>query len=275
MMKGLGFLVKGESTAMDLGLTGRVAIVTGGSEGIGRAIALRLAEEGVDVAICARRTDVLEAAAADIAKQTRRHVLAVPADVTNPADLERFVHTATNRFGRLDIVVNNAGHSNARAFDDVSDEVWQSDLDLKFFAAIRTARLALPHLRRSDAGRIINIVMVGGKQPGAHSVPTSVSRAAGIAFTKALSKDLASDGITVNAVCVGTIKSAQHERTWKREGRPETLEGWYAERGKNIPLGRVGEAEEVGDLVAFLASNRAAYITGTAINIDGGVSGAV
>ena len=260
---------------MDLGLRGKVAIVTGGSEGIGRAVALRLAEEGARVAICARRPDVLENTAAEIARRTGSDVLPVPADVTKLADLERFVQTTVQRFGRLDIVVNNAGRSNAHPFETVSDDVWHEDLDLKFFAAVRTVRLALPHLRASGSGRIVNIVNIGAKQPGARSVPTSVSRAAGIALTKALSKDLAADRITVNAVCIGLIKSAQHQRTWQREGAHGTIDDWYAERGKSIPLGRVGEAEEVGDLVAFLASERAAYITGTAINIDGGTSGAV
>jgi 3-oxoacyl-[acyl-carrier protein] reductase len=171
--------------------------------------------------------------------------------------------------------VNNAGRSFARSFLEVSDEDWQSDLDLKFFAAIRTTRFAVPYMRRVGGGRVINVVNLGGKQPGARSVPTSVSRAAGIARPKALSKDLAPDRITVNAICIGMIKSAQHERSWQREGSLGTLDEWYAERGKITPLGRVGEADEVGSLIAFLASDCAAYITGTAINIDGGTSGAV
>lgn len=261
---------------MDLGLTGRVAAVTGGSEGIGRAIAYRLLCEGAKVAICARRPDVLEAAARDLARATGGEVLAVPADVTRTDDVQRFIRATVERFGRLDILVNNAGRAFARAFDQVSEDDWRADLDLKLFGAIRTIQAALPYLRRSPAGRIINITMIGGKQPGPQSVPTSVSRAAGIALTKALSKDLAPDRITVNTVCVGTIKSAQHERVWRAQYADRmTLEEFYAERGQSIPLGRVGEAEEVADLVAFLASDRAAYITGTAINIDGGVSAVV
>lgn len=260
---------------MDLALRGRVALITGGSEGIGRAVALRLAQEGANVAIAARRADVLEAAAAAIRAQSSAGVLAVPTDVLSRAALGHFVEAAADRFGRIDILVNNAGRSFARRFEEVTDDDWKDDVDLKLFAAAHADRLVIPHMRKQGAGRIINIVMVGGKQPGAQSVPTSVSRAAGIALTKALSKDLAADRITVNAVCVGTIKSAQHERTWRRQGTPATIDEWYAERAKAIPLGRVGEAEEVGDLVAFLASDRAAYITGSAINIDGGVSGVV
>jgi NAD(P)-dependent dehydrogenase (short-subunit alcohol dehydrogenase family) len=260
---------------MELGLRGKVALVTGGSEGIGRGTALRLAQEGAGVAMCARRPDVLEAAAAAIRRESGGDVLAIPTDVTRPDDLRHFVESAAERFGRIDVLFNNAGRSFARPFLEVSDEDWQADLDLRFLAAVRATRLVVPHMRRVGGGRIVNLVMIGGKQPGARSLPTSVSRAAGIALTKALSKDLAPDRITVNAICVGTIKSAQHERAWQREGSPGTLEQWYAEHAKNVPLGRIGEPEEVGDLVAFLASDRAAYITGTAINLDGGVSAVV
>jgi NAD(P)-dependent dehydrogenase (short-subunit alcohol dehydrogenase family) len=260
---------------MELGLRGKVALVTGGSEGIGRAAALRLAREGAQVAICARRPDVLEAAATEISRASGLDVLSVPADVTAADDVRRFVDTAAERLGRIDVLFNNAGRSAAGAFERVTDEEWQDDLDLKFFGAVRMSRQAIPHLRKAGGGRIINLVTIGGKQPGARSVPTSVSRAAGIALTKALSKELAPDKITVNAVCVGTIKSMQHVRTWQREGSPGTLDEWYAKRGAGIPLGRVGEAEEVADLVAFLASERAAYITGAAINCDGGVSAIV
>jgi len=260
---------------MELGLRGKVALITGGSEGIGRATALRLAQEGARVAIAARRPDVLEAAATAIRNASGGDVLAIPTDVSQSEEIRRFVETTAERFGRIDVLVNNAGRSFARSFEEVSDADWQDDLDLKFMAAVRAARLVVPHMRRVGGGRIVSVVMIGGKQPGARSVPTSVSRAAGIALVKALSKDLAPDRITVNAVCVGMIKSAQHERTWKREGAPISLDQWYAERGKSIPLGRVGEAEEVANLIAFLASDCAAYITGTAINVDGGTAAVV
>jgi NAD(P)-dependent dehydrogenase (short-subunit alcohol dehydrogenase family) len=260
---------------VELGLGGKVALVTGGSEGIGHASARRLAGEGARVALCARRPDVLEDAARAIRDETGVEVLAVPADVTRPEEVERFVDAATDHFGRIDILFNNAGRSFARSFLDVSDEDWQADFDLKFYGAVRASRLVIPRMRAAGGGRIVNLVTIGGKQPGPRSVPTSVSRAAGLALTKALSKELAPDRITVNAVCVGLIKSMQHERTWRREGGAGTLDDWYAERGRAIPLGRVGEAEEVADLVAFLASDRAAYITGAAINIDGGTSAVV
>ncbi len=258
---------------MDFGLRGKVAIITGGSEGIGKAIAARLVAEGANVVICARRPDVLAQAAAEIRKQGPGQVVPVQADVTRPEDIEQVVRTTLETFGRIDILVNNAGRSNAHPFEAADDATWQEDLDLKLMAWVRFARLVVPEMRRNGGGRIINIAMVGGKAPGPRSVPTTVSRAAGIALTKALSKELAADKILVNAVCVGLIKSGQMRRRWERNFADKmTLDEWYAQLGKDIPLGRVGEAEEVADLVAFLASERASYITGAAVNCDGGLS---
>jgi NAD(P)-dependent dehydrogenase (short-subunit alcohol dehydrogenase family) len=262
---------------MDLGLAGKVAVITGGSEGIGRAAAQSLGREGARVVICARREDVLAQAVDEIASETGAVVLPVAADVESVGDIERVIGAAVERFGRLDILINNAGRSAAGPFASVTDEAWQDDLDLKLFAAIRACRLALPHMREAGGGSIINILNIGAKQPGAGSVPTSVSRAAGLALTKALSKEYAPDNIRVNAVLIGLIKSGQHVRTWQRTGARQPIEEFYvgmAERAA-IPLGRVGEAEEVGDLITFLASARAAYITGVAINADGGTSAVV
>ena len=262
---------------MDLGLLGKVAVVTGGSEGIGRAAVRSLGREGARVVVAARRVEVLERAAAEVAEETGAEIVPVAADVSQAADVERLMRTAIDKFGRLDIVVNNAGTSRGGKFQSVSDEDWQDDLDLKLFAAIRTARLAIPEMRKVGGGSIVNILNIGAKQPAAASVPTSVSRAAGMALTKALSKEFAPDNIRVNGVLIGLIKSAQHVRRWEAAGRPGTLEDHYAAMGKQrgVPLGRVGEAEEVGDLIAYLCSTPAAYLTGVAINIDGGVSGAV
>jgi 3-oxoacyl-[acyl-carrier protein] reductase len=262
---------------MDLGLAGKVAVITGGSEGIGRAVALSLGREGARVVICARREDVLAQAVDEIASETGAVVLPIAADMEQETDIERVIAAAVDRFGRLDILVNNAGRSAAGPFASVTDEAWQADLDLKLFAAIRAIRLAVPHMREAGGGSIINILNIGAKQPGAGSVPTSVSRAAGLALTKALSKEYAPDNIRVNAVLIGLIKSGQHVRTWQRGGAQQPIEEFYvgmAERAA-IPLGRVGEAEEVGDLIAFLTSARAAYITGVAINADGGTSAVV
>ncbi|MBI3732390.1 MAG: SDR family oxidoreductase [Chloroflexi bacterium] len=257
---------------MELGLRGKVAAITGGSEGIGRAAAMRLAREGAKVAICARRQDVLMQTADEI-KAAGGEVLAVPADVTKPADIQNFIEETVRHFGRLDILVNNAGTSNAHPFESIDDEVWSADLELKLFGAIRASRAAIPHMKRQGGGRIINITMVGAKQPGARSLPTTVSRAAGIALTKALSRDMAEHNILVNTVCVGLIKSGQQERGAARRGLSPAQA--YEQMGKNIPLGRVGEAEEAANVITFLASDAASYVTGASINVDGGMSGVV
>jgi 3-oxoacyl-[acyl-carrier protein] reductase len=255
---------------MELGLKGKVAAITGGTEGIGRATAFRFAEEGANVAICARRADLLEQTAGELRK-TGVEVVSVPADVSRPEDIERFMDAIIKRFGRIDVLVNNAGASARGKFLETDDATWGADIELKVFGAIRCSRLAIPHMKKQGGGRIINITISSAKQPGAESMPTSVSRAAGLAITKALSKEFAADNILVNTICIGKIKSGQHERRIKREGwKPED---YYAHASKDIPLGRLGEAEEVANVIAFLASDAASYVTGTSINLDGGISG--
>ena len=258
---------------MDLGLKGKAAIITGGSDGLGLATARRLADEGSAVAICGRDLTRLKAAAERL-RANGASVLDVHCDVTRPADLERLVSATLERFGRIDILVNNAGTSAARAFDTVDDAAWQADLELKLFGAIRCVRLCVPHMRKHGGGRIVNILNTGAKTPGARSMPTSVSRAAGLALTKALSKELAPDGILVNAVCIGLVKSGQWERSWAKEGSPGTLDAYYERlaRERQVAVGRIGEADELGALIAFLVSTQAAFITGVAINFDGGNS---
>jgi Dehydrogenases with different specificities (related to short-chain alcohol dehydrogenases) len=255
---------------MDLGLKGKVAVVTGGTEGIGKATALKLAQEGASVAICARRQEMLDRVADDIGR-TGAQVLAVAADMSKSADIERFMKAVIERYGRIDILVNNAGTSARGKFLEVDDATWSSDLELKVFGAIRCSRLAIPHMQKQGGGRIVNITISSAKQPGAQSMPTSISRAAGLAITKALSKEFAADNILVNTVCIGKIKSGQHERRFTREGR--SAEQYYGEMSKDIPMKRVGEAEEVANVIAFLASDAASYVTGSSINLDGGISG--
>ncbi|MCY1055964.1 SDR family oxidoreductase [Nannocystis sp. SCPEA4] len=256
---------------MDLGLQHKVAIVTGGSEGIGRATARALGLAGARVVICARRADVLAKAMHELSSETGSEVLAMPVDVREPADVMRLVDGVMARLGRIDILVNNAGTSAAAAFESLTDDAWQDDLDLKLFAALRLSRLAIPHMRAVGGGSIVNLLNIGARQPAAGSMPSTVSRAAGLALTKALSKELAPDKIRVNAVLIGLVKSAQHDRKRKDGVDPER---YYADmaRQRQVPLGRVGEAEEAADLIAFLSSARAAFITGTAINFDGGAS---
>ncbi|MEI6115230.1 MAG: SDR family oxidoreductase [Burkholderiales bacterium] len=254
---------------MDLQLNGRVALVTGGSQGIGKAVAVMLAQEGASVVIAARGAELLDKVAAEI-RAAGGKVHAVAADVSQAADCERLVAETIKTFGRLDILVNNAGTSATGEFESVTDEAWQADFNLKLFAAIRLARLAVPGMRQHGWGRIINMTNIGAKQPRAKSMPTTVTRAAGLAFTKAMSKEFAASNILVNTVCIGLIKAGQHERKAARAGVP--VEQMYDAMGKDIPLGRVGRAEEVASVVAFLASEAASYVTGSSVNLDGGAS---
>lgn len=260
---------------IDLGIAGRVAIVTGGSAGIGMATARLLAAEGARVVICARDKARLEGAAQQIAQETNGQLEAVAADVRDAGEIEKLFSAARQAFGPVSILVNNAGTAAAGRFNTVSDEVWEADLNLKLFGAIRCSRLALPDMLAAGWGRIVNLTAISGKTPGAGSLPTSVSRAAGIALTKALSKEVAGSGITVNTVCIGTVKSAQIDRMTAAMYPNLSLEDAYAEQAKTIPAGRVPDASEAADLIGFLVSARAGYITGVAINFDGGVSAAV
>ena len=254
---------------MDLGLKGKVAIVTGGTQGIGRATALRLAAEGAAVVLCARGRERLDTVAAQV-RAAGGAVHAVAADVSVAADCERLVGEAVGAFGGVDILVNNAGTARVGAFESVSDETWQADLDLKLFAAIRLIRHALPSMKARGGGRIVNVTNIGAKQPGAGTMPTTVSRAAGLAMTKALSREYAPYGILVNTVCIGLVRAGQHEARAARQGiDPEAL---YAQMAASVPLGRVGEADEAADVILFLVSRRASFVTGSSINIDGGAS---
>lgn len=258
---------------MDLGLEGKVAIVTGGGEGIGRAAAHRLAQEGGKVIIVGRRPEVLAAAA----EAYPDNIVPVPADVGAAGAAELVVGAALKRFGRVDILVNNAGTSFAKPFEQTTRADWDADFDVKIWGAMELIRAVIPEMRSRGGGRIINVTSIAGRTPGAGSMPTSIARASGIAITKALSKDLAPDNILVNTVCIGFIKSGQHERRYAHQGLTgagKDLDAIYAEEAKRraIPLGRVGEGAEAGDVIAFLASDRASYVTGVAVNIDGGVS---
>jgi NAD(P)-dependent dehydrogenase (short-subunit alcohol dehydrogenase family) len=250
---------------LELGLKGRIAIISGGSEGMGRAAAEKLASEGVRVAICARRKDVLDRAADEIRKATGGEVLAQPCDVTQAAEVEALVSAVVARWAGVDILLNNAGTSAAAPFGEVNDAQWRADFELKLMGAVRLSRLVIPHMRARGGGRIINVTTVGGKAPLARTLPTSATRAAGINLTKSLANEYAADRILVNTICIGLVKSAQIARRAKGD-----LDAFWKELGARVPIGRLAEASEFADLVAFLVSDRASYITGTAINFDGG-----
>ncbi|AJY73723.1 SDR family NAD(P)-dependent oxidoreductase [Paenibacillus beijingensis] len=256
---------------MNLGLQGKTALITGGSKGIGLHTAIVLAEEGANVVIFARGEDELGCAAVQIKEQTGKEALVVIGDVTSAEDVERAVRQTVETFGRLDILVNNAGTSAAAPFQSVELDKWQQDLDLKLFGAIRFSRAALPYLRQRG-GAIVNVTASGAKTPGASSLPTSVSRAAGMALTKAMSRDLAADGIRVNTVGIGLIRSHQIEAKWKQSAPDSSWETFARDPGHRIPLGRIGDADEAARVIAFLVSDAASYVTGTSVNIDGGLA---
>jgi len=255
---------------MEVTMNGRSAIITGGSKGIGFAIAKRFSESGADVAIVARGQESLDAAVAQLKSGAKAKVVGVAADVGTAAGVQKAYDGAMAAFGKLDVVVNNAGTSATGPFEKLTDEVMQTDLDLKLFAAIRLCRLVWPQLKERKWGRVINILNIGAKAPRANSAPTSVSRAAGMALTKVLSGEGAPHNVLVNALLVGLIDADQHVQTAKRKGIP--LAEHYAAMAKDVPLGRIGRAEEFANMACFLASDAGSYITGTAINIDGGRS---
>jgi NAD(P)-dependent dehydrogenase (short-subunit alcohol dehydrogenase family) len=255
---------------MDLGLKGKIAIVTGGTEGIGKATAFEFAREGAKVAICSRRADVVKKTIDEI-KRAGGDAFGMAADMSKMPDIERFIDSVVKQYGGIDILVNNAGTSARGAFLDITDDTWHSDIELKVFGAIRCTRLCVPHMRKRGGGRIINITISSAKQPGAGSMPTTLSRAAGLALTKALSKEYAPENILVNTVCIGKIKSGQHERRYTRDGI--SADAYYAKEAKLVPLGRVGEAEEAANVIVFLCSSAASYVTGTSVHLDGGMSG--
>ena len=172
-----------------------------------------------------------------------------------------------SHFKAIDVLVNNAGTSAAAGFENVTDQNWEDDINLKLMAAVRLCRLVLPIMKERKSGSIINAAIGGGKAPNAGSLPTSVTRAAGINLSKSLSNEFASFNIRVNAICIGLIKSAQ----WERRAGESDVNQLYEEMSKRVPMGKVGEEIDYANLVAFLSSDRSAYITGTAINVDGGL----
>jgi NAD(P)-dependent dehydrogenase (short-subunit alcohol dehydrogenase family) len=255
---------------MEISLSGRSAIVTGGSKGIGFAIATRFAKSGADVAIVARGRDALGEAVETIKDKAQARVIGVQGDVGVAADVQRAYGEAMKELGKVDILINNAGTSRAAPFEKLTDEILQHDLEQKLFAAIRMIRLVVPQMKERRWGRIINVLNIGAKAPRGSSMPTSVSRAAGMAMTKALSHEFAPYNVLINAMLVGLIEADQHVQRAKSTNTP--IEEYYKNAQKEIPLGRVGKAEEFANLACFFVSDAGSYITGTATNVDGGRS---
>lgn len=258
---------------MHITLDGRRALITGGSKGLGLAMAKAFVAAGGHVALVARGADSLEAAKAELQALTpAAKVAGIAADIRTEAGCVEAFARAEAEIGPIDILVNNAGTSQRGPFLDISDALWQDDLDLKLFAAIRLCRLALPGMKARRWGRVINVLNIGAKAPLATSTPTSVSRAAGMALTKALANEFAPHNVLVNALLVGIIESDQWVRRHASDMRNISWEEWKEEQGRSVPLGRIGKAEEFAALALLLASEQGGYVTGTAINVDGGRS---
>jgi 3-oxoacyl-[acyl-carrier protein] reductase len=258
---------------MEVRLDGRTAIITGASAGLGLAMAQEFAASGANVAMLARRPDVLERATAAVnASAKGAKAAGFVCDVSKADDIKKTVADATKTFGKIDILINNAGTSRAMPSTEITDEMWHEDLELKLFAAIRLTRLVWPGMKERHWGRIINVLNLGAKAPRANGAPTAVSRAAGMALMKVLSQEGAKDGILVNGMLVGLIDSDQHVRRHAREGSNTPYEEFRTKMGANVPVGRIGKAEEFAAMACFLCSDLAGFTTGAAINMDGGAS---
>jgi 3-oxoacyl-[acyl-carrier protein] reductase len=256
---------------VDLGLEGRKAIVTGGSKGLGRAIAEELAREGADLAICSRDKDEIERAAGEL-RLVGRTVSAAVCDVRHAEQVRDFVAASADALGGVDILVNNAGRAHPGNFETLTDEDWKDDLDVKLFSMIRFAREVLPHMRARGGGRIVNIGAVHARGPDPNFFATSVNRAACLSLTKTLAMEFGPEGILVNAVNIGYVVTPQWKNIHARRAPELSEDEFFAQMAaEEVPLGRFGRPEEVAGIVAFLCSDRATYITGASVDVAGGM----
>ena len=258
---------------MELEITGKTAIVAAASKGLGKAAALGLAREGANLAICARGEDDLLETAEELRTATSARVLPVVADVTNPEDIQKLVKKTADEFGRIDILVTNAGGPPTGLFSNFDDKDWQDAMTLNLLSTIRLCREVIPYMRKIGGGRIINIVSVAAKQPIEGLILSNSIRAAVVGLAKTLSNELASDNILINNVCPGWILTDRLSSIVRKraEAKGTSYESALADITASIPLGRCGTPEEVANLIVFLASERASYITGATIQVDGGL----
>src|SRR6202167_3123423 len=258
--------------AMDLAMKDKKAIVTGASEGIGKAIARSLAREGVDVAICARRKEPLEATAAEIAKETGRKIFAITADLTKPGDAENFIAKAHAALGRIDILVNNAGSAPGGVLEHLTEENWAQALQLKFMGYVRCMKHVLPIMQKQKKGRVVNLIGNDGVKVSYWEIAPGAAYDAGQHLTKSLASQYGKDNISFVVVNPGPVRTERWAGLVKAMARDMKLS--YEEADKlapaSIPLGRIAESEEVANLVAYLASDLAFFVNGTMIEIDGG-----
>lgn len=260
---------------MEIRMDGRVALITGGSKGLGYAMGLKFAESGAQIALAARTEAEVTEAALSIARATGQKAIGYVCDVANAEDIKRLHQAVITDFERIDILVNNAGFAKAGAFESITDDEWQYDLDLKLMAAVRLSRLVLPSMKANRWGRIINMLNTLAKTPTKGSAPTSITRSAGMALTKVLAGEGAAHNVLVNALNIGRIESDQMVRAHKASGSNDSLEAFIAAAGKSLPMGRLGYADECASLACLLCSDAGGYVSGTAINVDGNLSPAL
>ena len=256
---------------MEVRLDGRTALITGGSLGLGKAMAMMFADSGAKVAIVARRQEVLNETKKEIEDATGGTVGAYSCNVLEKSEIEAAHAAAVKDLGSIDILVNNAGTSKRSPFMDLSDEDWEHDITLKLFSNIRFSRLCIPHMKEQKWGRIINSLNTGAKATPAEGGPTAISRAAGMSLTKAMASEYAPFNILVNGLMVGRIDSDQWVQRHKNAGDNKSYDEWIDDFGKDLPMGRIGKAEEYAAVATLLASDHGGYVTGTAINVDGGL----
>ena len=257
---------------MDLGLKDKVTLIAAGSRGLGRAVAEELAVEGASLLLCARDAKTLAEAAAAIADNTGAHVLAVPADVTVVNDIKRVVDAGNERFGRIDILVTNAGGPPAGRFEQLTREQWEQATRLTFFSAIELARQVLPGMKERHWGRILNITSIAVKQPVENLMLSNSLRAGLTGFARTLANEVAAEGITVNNILPGYTRTERLDELAQMMAEKQGISAdeFRGKWEKEIPMGRLGEPREFAALAAFLVSERASYITGTSIQVDGG-----
>ena len=258
---------------MDLGLKNRAAIVGGSSKGLGKACALALAREGVNLTICARSEDALQQTAAEIRQDYGTEVLALVCDLTKYEDIKRLVGETISTFGKIDILVNNTGGPPPGGFFDHDDDAWEAAFQRLLMYTVRICREVIPHMKEQGWGRIINDTSFTVKEPLDRLILSNVFRVGVISIAKTLSRELAKDGITVNNVCPGTFDTERIQQIFEEraETSGRTVDEVKDELIQTIPLGRIQRPEELADLVVFLASEKASGITGTTIQVDGGM----